>query len=180
MKPGRVLGAAPNPAVLGWEKSQRRFRALDPSIFSQPWAVCEQDPASHTQRLQRPAQRRAVTSGTIRRLPALCLPGCIPPSFYLCQGGVVAVSGRWRGAREEWGVPAARQRPAPASLLRTARSIRSRPPRSSFTSHLGPWEKEEKDEQELRFCQGGREGEENQMETAGRNTASIGKVPVMD
>lgn len=47
------------------------------------------------------------------------------------------------------------------TLLCTARSIRIRPP-SSFTSRLGPWEREEKDEREQRLRQGGR--------GAGRNT----------
>lgn len=57
-------------------------------------------------------------------------------------------------------------------------SIRIHPP-SSFTSCLGPWEKEERDEQELGLCQGGQRGEKH-MKTTGKNTMYIKKVPVMD
>lgn len=65
------------------------------------------------------------------------------------------------------------------TLLRTARSIRIRPP-SSFTSRLGPWGKEEKDEWELRLCQGGQGEGEKHIKTTGKNTIYIKKVLVMD
>lgn len=102
--------------------------------------------------------------------------GHIPPSFCPCQGvfcrlwppargrgrGSVSITvGSWQG----WRVP----------TLLPSGSV----PQSSFTSCLGPWEKEERDEQELGLCQGGQCGEKH-TKTTGKNTMYIKKVPVMD
>lgn len=127
------MGAAPNPAVLRWEKSGE-FRELVPSIFSQhrPRPSRIHHPTSNASIVllstavshQPPPPSRLSPSVTVQHLPALMLPGArgsrsgrIPPSFCPCQGGFFLQSlaaGAGRGKREHQHHGRTVEGPAPA------------------------------------------------------------------
>lgn len=182
-------GSCAKPSLLGREKSQRIWGA-DPLHVHPGPAVIEWDPSSHIQHLHGPAQchishRRCPGKAAVL-VPTPSSPslpgargshsGQVPPSFCPCQGVFLPslATGAGQGKREcqhRGGIAARLARANPPS-------IHIRPP-SSFTSCLGPWEKEERDEQELGLCQGGQHGEKH-MKTTGKNTMYIKKGPVMD
>lgn len=186
-------GCCSKPSLLGWEKSQRIWGTGPLHLHPAP-AVSKWDPSSHIQQhLHRPAQHRSVTpataavpakacgygSNTFQPFTSRC-PGvplrAHPPILLSLPGSFLPslAAGTGQGKREcqHHGGTAARLARANPPSIRIH-------PLSSFTSCLGPWGKEERDEQEPRLCQGGQRGEKHTKTTC-KNTMYIKKVPVMD
>lgn len=182
------MGAAPSPVC--WDgRRARGFGEPVPSIFIQrrpcpsgirhPTSssistVLLSTAASHQPPL--PSRQRPAVMAPTPSSPSLPGARAHPPILLSLPGSFLPslAAGTGQGKREcqhHGGTAARLARANPPS-------IRIHPP-SSFTSCLGPWGKEERDEQEPRLCQGGQHGEKHTKTTC-KNTMYIKKVPVMD
>jgi len=152
------MGAAPNPAVPGWEKSWG-IRGAGPLHLQPAPAVSERDPSSHSQhqRLHRPAQHRSGTSATAAvpakpfgdsptpsspSLPGGPARGTSPHPFIPAQEFFFAVSGagvgQGRRERQHHGGTGARR----PSLAR--RGASAAVPRAASHPASGPGERRRK------------------------------------
>lgn len=106
-----AMGAAPSPAMLGWEK----IHGADPLHLQPALAMSKQDPSSssssHIQHLQRPAQHRGVTSATATILNPFGAwgshSGHIPSILLSLPGRFVQSLGRGKRERQHHGRTAA-------------------------------------------------------------------------
>lgn len=170
-----AMGAAPNPVC--WHETRARgFGELIPSVFIQhrprPSGIRHPTSSISIVLLSTCSVSSAISVQQSLQSWSLHFPvprgptqGTSPHPFVLAREFFLPslATGTGQGKREcqhHGGIAARLARANPPS-------IRIHPP-SSFTSCLGPWEKEERDEQELRLCQGGRCGE--------KHTKTTGKI----